>query len=163
MGSDPRHGPSTAHQATLWSHPTKSRGRLAQMLAQQQSSSKRKEKGSCHLSRDLKDVRKPVVLTYRGGVFQAEETEINHEGGLKLTESGVHFGKVITQRSAQIIVQEFSSPHQLCTQKCTYTENCSQLYVQNYEYGYGPLIFSKNFCPPLGVPSIFLSHWCREI
>ena len=36
MGSDPGPGPSTAHQAMLWRHPTQNRGRLAQMLAQQQ-------------------------------------------------------------------------------------------------------------------------------
>ena len=43
-GSDPRHAPSTIHQATLWWHPTSSGGRQAWMLAQQESSSSKKRK-----------------------------------------------------------------------------------------------------------------------
>ena len=39
-GLDPGHGLHTTHQAVLWQHPhTKHGGRLAQMLAQGQSSS----------------------------------------------------------------------------------------------------------------------------
>ena len=45
LAGNHRRGPSTAHQAMLWWRLTSNRGRLAQMLAQGQSSSKkRKEK-----------------------------------------------------------------------------------------------------------------------
>ena len=43
-GSNPRHGSSTIQQAMLWQHPTENRGRLTQMLVQQQSSSRKKRR-----------------------------------------------------------------------------------------------------------------------
>ena len=47
---DPGHGSSTICQATLWQHPTEKRGRFAQMLTQQQSSSQRTKKNvNCYV------------------------------------------------------------------------------------------------------------------